>query len=96
MTVPEAEFRALVFALDKAVAVARYNVEVRMDSQLVVRWMNGEYRIKKDHIKPLFDEAKKYEQRFKDGVTYIHHSRDSVLGKRADKLAHDAYAEYQD
>ena len=94
MTVPEAEFRGLIFALDQAVSVSRYDVEVRMDSELVIKWMKGEYRMKKEHIRPLFDEAKKYEQRFKS-VEYIHHPNTSYLAKKAHKLAEEAYKESQ-
>ena len=41
-TVPEAEFEGLIFALDKASEILRRNqhVEVWMDSELVVKWMN--------------------------------------------------------
>jgi len=94
MTVPEAEFRGLLFALDQAVAITRYDIEVRMDSDLVVKWMTEKYRIKKEHIRPLFDEAKKYEQRFRS-VEYLHHSSNSRLAKKADQLAEQAYKEYQ-
>jgi len=94
MTVPEAEFRGLIFALDQAVSISRYDVEVRMDSELVIKWMRGEYRMRKEHIRPLFDEAKKYEQRFK-GVEYIHHPRTSNLAKKAHKLSKEAYSENQ-
>jgi len=93
-TVPEAEFKGLIFALDQAVSISRYDVEVRMDSELVIKWMKGEYRMKKEHIKPLFDEAKKYEQRFKS-VEYFHHPNTSILARRAHKLAEEAYNENQ-
>ena len=94
MTVPEAEFRGLIFALNQADSVSRYDIEVRMDSELVIKWMRGEYRMRKEHIKPLFDEAKKYEQRFKS-VEYIHHPKTSNLAKKAHRLAEEAYDESQ-
>lgn len=94
MTVPEAEFRGLIFALDQAVSAVRYEVEVWMDSKLVINWMKGEYRLKKEHIRPLFDEAKKYEQRFRK-VDYFHHLNTSILGKKAHKLAEEAYKDNQ-
>ena len=90
MTVPEAEFRGLIFALDQAVSISRYTVEVWMDSELVIKWMKGEYRMKKEHIRPLFDKAKKYEQRFKS-VEYFHHPNTSILAKKTHKLAEEAY-----
>ncbi len=94
-TVPEAEFEGLIFALDKASGILRRNqhVEVWMDSELVIKWMNKVYRLRKEHIKPLFDKANDLAQRFK-GVKYFHHSRETGLAKRADKLAHAKYEEY--
>ena len=91
-TVPQAEFEGLIFALDKASETLRRNqdIEVWMDSELVVKWMNKIYRLKKDHIKPLFDKANDLAQRF-SSVKYFHHSRETELAKRADSLAHTEY-----
>lgn len=94
MTAPEAEFRGLIFALDQAVAITRFDIEVWMDSELVINWMTGKYRMKKEHIRPLFDKAKKYAQRF-NSVEYFHHSRNSSLAKKADKIAEEEYNKYQ-
>jgi len=90
MTVPEAEFRGLIFALDQAVAISRWDVEVWMDSELVIKWMKGEYRMKKEHIRPLFDEAKKYTERFRS-VEFFHHDRESKLARKVDNLAKQEY-----
>lgn len=86
MTVPEAEFNGLIFALERASQLTNDEIEVVMDSQLVVRWLTGEYRIKKSHIKPLFAKVKELEKRFKK-VSYFHHSRETVLGRRVDQIA---------
>jgi ribonuclease HI len=94
MSVPEAEFKALIFALDEAVSISRRDVEVWMDSELVIKWMNGEYRMRKEHIRPLFDEAKKLTQRYKN-VSFYHHSRETINAKKADKLANQAFEESQ-
>ncbi|MCJ7804694.1 ribonuclease HI family protein, partial [Patescibacteria group bacterium] len=94
MTVPQAEFNGLIFALDQAVSITRLDIEVWMDSELVINWMNGKYRMKKEHIRPLFDEAKKNAQRF-NSVEYFHHSRNTALGIRANKLADKEYKEHQ-
>ncbi|MFA4999216.1 MAG: ribonuclease HI family protein [Parcubacteria group bacterium] len=94
MTVPEAEFNGLIFALEQATAITRYDIEVWMDSELVIKWMKGEYRLKKEHIRPLFDEAKKKEQRFKS-VEYFHHTREAVNVKRVDSLAEAEYRKNQ-
>ena len=66
-TVPQAEFEGLVFGLDKAVEVVKRtaNIMVWMDSKLVIGWMNKNFKLTKEHIKPLFDKANLYSQRFK-------------------------------
>jgi ribonuclease HI len=94
MTVPEAEFNALIFALEESVAITRNEVEVWMDSELVIKWMRGEYRLKKPHIRELFDQAKQKAERFKF-VEYFHHDRESTLAKRADALARAEYRKHQ-
>ncbi len=86
MTVPEAEFNGLIYALEQVSQLTNQEIEVFMDSQLVIRWLTGEYRIKKSHIKPLFSKVKELERRFKK-VSYFHHSRETELGKRVDWLA---------
>lgn len=94
LTVPEAEFQGLIFALEEASAITRYDVEVWMDSELVIRWMRGEYRLKKQHIRPLFDQAKRNAVRFAS-VEYFHHDRESLLAKRADAIARAEYKKHQ-
>jgi ribonuclease HI len=91
-TVPQAEFEGLIFALDKASEILRRNqhVEVWMDSELVVNWMNKTYKLKKEHIKPLFDKANALAQRF-TSVAYFHHPRTAHIAQRADQLARAEY-----
>lgn len=90
MTVPEAEFNALIFALDQAAGITRWEIEVWMDSELVIKWMTGEYRMRKEHIRSLFDEANRLTQRFKN-VEFYHHGRDTKLAKRVDSLANQEF-----
>ena len=89
-TVPQAEYQAVIVALDKASGICRNQIEIWTDSELIVRQMNGDYGIKSGNIKPLFDELKKLEKRF-DVVKYFHHGKKSVLGKKADALAEKEY-----
>src|ERR1035437_9376101 len=90
MTVPEAEFHGLIYALDKASECTRQEIEVWMDSELVIKWMKKEYRLRKDHIKPLYDKAEALSRRFQ-AVQYFHHNRDAVNAKRAHKIAEAEY-----
>ena len=48
-----------------------------MDSEFVVRQLNGDYGIKSENMKPLFHQVKTLEQRFNGGIKYYHHPRSS-------------------
>ena len=53
-----AEYRALIAGLDAAVRHQAQPLRVCMDSELVVRQMTGEYRVKHAGLKPLHAEAR--------------------------------------
>ncbi len=89
LTPPQAEYRGLINALDTAAEFCRNDLEVWMDSEFIIRQMNGDYAIKSRNIKPLFDQVKSLEKRFLGSVLYFHHSRTAKLAKHADKLAND-------
>ncbi len=84
-----AEYRALMKGLDLAAAQTRGTVHVFMDSQLVVKQMTGNFRIKAPHLLELFDEVKKKEARF-EAVSYNHRARTNKLIQKADDLANQA------
>ena len=58
----EAEYRAVIFALKKVKAllgkknIETAEIEIRSDSELLVRQLNGEYKILDSKIQPLFLE----------------------------------------
>lgn len=54
-----AEYRALMAGLEAAIARGAQPLLVCMDSELVVRQMTGEYRVKHPGLKPLHGEAKR-------------------------------------
>jgi ribonuclease HI len=53
----EAEYRALLLGLELASQLGVREVEVVNDSQLVARQISGEYRVKKEDLKPLHARA---------------------------------------
>ena len=59
-----AEYRALTVGLARALELGVTSIEVRMDSELVVRQMTGVYRVKNAGLKPLFAEAQALSRRF--------------------------------
>src|SRR5256885_16906002 len=52
-----AEYKALITALQQARQLGAKKVIVRGDSELVVRQMRGEYRVKNADLRALYDEA---------------------------------------
>ena len=52
-----AEYRALVAGLEKALELHVDEIEVVSDSELLVKQMRGEYRVKKPALRDLWDEA---------------------------------------
>jgi len=52
-----AEYAALLGALERAHALGLEELAVRSDSQLLVEQMNGGYRVKAHHLKPLWLRA---------------------------------------
>jgi ribonuclease HI len=53
-----AEYRALIAGLDAAREYRPRRVVVRADSELLVRQLEGRYKVKSEHLRPLFEEAK--------------------------------------
>jgi ribonuclease HI len=79
-----AEYLALKLILERAVEMGIRNVEVFMDSKLVVEQMNGRWKINNQFLKMIFDEIQNLKLNF-DYITFTHIYRD--LNKTADKLA---------
>ena len=94
LTINQAEYRTLIYALGKASAICEEKIDVWMDSELAVKQLNGEYRVKSENMKPLYDEVKKLEARFAR-VQYFHHSRTALLARRADQLARGEHKKHQ-
>ena len=53
-----AEYRALVAALEAAREFPARRVRIRADSQLLIRQLEGRYRVKQPHLRPYFERAK--------------------------------------
>jgi ribonuclease HI len=53
-----AEYMGLILGLRRAKAMGIKELEVLADSELVVKQLNGEYQVKADHLRPLYEEAR--------------------------------------
>src|SRR6476646_3244951 len=78
-----AEYTALVRGLELAAELGVKRVAVFSDSELLVKQMNGEYRVKHPDLLPLYEDAKELLKEF-DAVTIAHVRREQ--NKRADAL----------
>jgi ribonuclease HI len=89
MTNNQAEYTALVRALEHALKLgAEHRVVLNSDSELMVKQMRGEYKVKNEELRPLYQRAKELADRFVGGVSFVHVRRE--LNKRADQLCNEA------
>jgi ribonuclease HI len=82
-----AEYHGLVAALTWAVQRGVQSLEIRSDSQLLVRQMLGAYRVKNAGLLPLFKAARALSARI-PRVGFTHVRRE--LNTEADRLANEA------
>lgn len=82
-----AEYNGLLMGLREAVARDVKNLAVKGDSLLIIKQLNGEYKVNSPAMKPLYQEAKNLSSFF-DRVTFEHVYR--TENKRADALANMA------
>ena len=85
-----AEYQALIHALRWALDRGSARVEVFSDSQLLVRQVEGRYRVKSPGLQPLFSEATGLVARF-DSIALRHVPRER--NREADALANRAVDE---
>jgi len=83
----EAEYRAAIAALEAALGLGAREVELRMDSELVVRQLTGRYKVRNPRLAPLYKRLLALRSRF-ERVAVRHVPR--AENKVADKLANEA------
>ena len=83
----EAEYQALIAALEKAINLGVKEVELNSDSELVVKQLKGRYRVKKAALKPLHQKMRQLLDSLEDfTVTHIPREQNT----EADSLANKA------
>jgi len=82
-----AEYRALLAGLERAAQLGVDELEVVSDSELMVKQMRGEYRVKNPALRDLSVEAGRLARRF-GGVTYTAVRREH--NDLADRLVNEA------
>jgi len=79
-----AEYTALIRGLQAAGKLGAQKVEVYADSELMIKQMNGQYKVKNEGLRPLYQQAKALSREFA-GCTFTHIPREK--NKQADQLA---------
>ena len=83
----QAEYRAVILALEETKKLDAQDLEFFLDSELVVKQLNREYKVKDKDLAPLFVQVWNLSLGFKK-VTFRHVPREK--NKEADKLVNEA------
>ena len=86
-----AEYLAFIRGLEEALVLGATKAECFSDSELLVKQINGEYRVKNEGLVPLYHHAKALINKFKT-FTISHTYREE--NKHADKLANHGIDEH--
>jgi ribonuclease HI len=83
----QAEYQAIIAALEKATSLGAKNVILKSDSELVVKQINGLYKIKKTALRPLYQQIVQLIGSLESfSISYIPRERNAA----ADALANQA------
>jgi len=83
----QAEYRAVIAALKEAMRLGARRIELNSDSELVVKQIKGEYRVKKAALRPLYQQVKQLQDCL-ESFTVNHIPRQQ--NAEADRLANSA------
>jgi len=83
----QAEYLALIAALEKVISLGARQVHVKSDSELMVKQLNGNYRVKNANLKPLYQKVKQLQSSLPE-FTIAHIPRQQ--NREADRLVNQA------
>jgi ribonuclease HI len=79
----DAEYQGLILGLEECLEEKATKVDCFLDSQLIVKQLNGEYKVKNERMRNYWVKVKTLESSFEE-ITYTHVKRDK--NKEADYL----------
>src|SRR3954463_14390112 len=91
-----AEYKALITALQQAKELGARKVKVLGDSELIVKQMRGEYRVKHPDLRVLYDEAQDLFRSFAAATIDHNYRADNSLADKLANLAMDRKADVTD
>jgi ribonuclease HI len=89
----QAEYEALMAALESAVPLHAEELTCHLDSELVVKQLTGEYHVKNLELKKLWRKAQELIKCFKK-VSFISVPRTNIQIQKADALVNEALDEF--
>lgn len=81
-----AEYIALIICLEKAISKRSRRIKIFADSELMVRQINGIFKIKNAGLQPLYNRVKQLLERYQAEIVYIPREKN----READSLANEA------
>jgi ribonuclease HI len=88
----QAEYEALIAALESAVALHAEEIICHLDSELVVKQLTGEYTVKNSELRKLWRKVQELSRRFKK-ASFISVPRTNIQIQKADALVNEALDE---
>jgi len=83
----EAEYNAIILALNwVGKNLSSKEIEIISDSELVIKQLNGEYKIKMSHLKKLNEEIRKIIDKNNFNIRFLNVKRENEFISRADFL----------
>jgi ribonuclease HI len=88
----QAEYEALIAALESAAAIGAEELICHLDSEVVAKHLTGEYKVKNAALKQLWNRAQELKKRFKK-VSFVNVPRTDRYIQEADRLVNEALDE---
>jgi ribonuclease HI len=82
----QAEYRAIIAGLEKAIGLGARCITIKSDSELIINQLNGRYKIKNTALRPLYQEVVKLLGSLESvSVTYVPREQNSAADALANK-----------
>jgi ribonuclease HI len=85
----QAEYEALIAAIESAIELNAEEAICHLDSELVTKQVTGEYRVKNSELRKLWNKVRELIRRFKK-VSFISVPRSNIYIQKADALVNEA------
>jgi ribonuclease HI len=91
-----AEYQALIIGLQKAQELGAKKLLIRGDSELIIKQMKGEYRVRHPELKPLYEEAYHLIHQFKEAKLEHNLRHKNAMADKLANLAMDKKTDVTD